>query len=382
MGRQTQKNAARKGLIMQAVYDQFSGVEKAVSDVLRAAVAGISGVIDSINIEIAEYARISADVITVGIVDIIDNTIGFFNTEWPVIQSGILEISRRIAALAAQQAAKVKTSLDQLEAILDIIIDSFEQSVSAIEEIVDEAFQKREFAIYGAIAEFSSALGVSTDFLENVIQNARFFSMSVAVRTGLGYYDFLDNWQKGLDNLLFYISKNVSLFKAEPQYIKVVIEQTLIKPIFDIENDRSRKEQAVIEGLVNRLVELKEYTVKIPLVIEDLNIKVDNLYENEIRPALFQLSENFSAWQKDVYNPDRQTTTVFITNMYKAMSLASSRIGDLINSLNYGGDILMRINNLSTALRIEQEIKIADVSTRRFREVAPDWTEVIEKRKT
>ncbi|GAI70516.1 unnamed protein product, partial [marine sediment metagenome] len=293
--------------------------------------------------------------------------------EWPGIQQTLLKINNWIRAFAETEAAAIAASLKDLEAITDTIIDSFETQVSSIEKVVDEAYDARQGVIYGAIAEFGVALGVSADYLENVIQNARSFAMGVSVQAGVTWYDFEDNWQKGIDNLLLFIRNNVSLFRENPRYIKTIIDQTLIKPVFVIEADRLQKQRQVITETVSRLAELKDYTVKIPPILDDLNYKVDNLYTDQVLPAVRLVSEAFEAWQKDVYKNDFKLTSLFIDNLYLAMNLASARINGVLDSLNYGGDILLRIDGLSGDVRIEQEEKIADVSTRRFKAIVPGW---------
>ncbi|GAJ08134.1 unnamed protein product, partial [marine sediment metagenome] len=51
----------------------------------------------------------------------------------------------------------------------------------------------------------------------------------------------------------------------------------------------------------------------------------------------------------------------------------------ILGLLDYGGDLLLRIDKLSIDSRFEQEAKVGDVSTRSFLRLLPAWLDVVKK---
>jgi hypothetical protein len=234
--------------------------------------------------------------------------------------------------------------------------------------------------IYGSIADFSKAINAPPSYLEENIQAARSFAMAISCLEGLSYYQFLADWNDGVNRLLIRIANSVSLYRENPQQIKVDIENNLIRPIFEIEIAKRRKQQELLTSLSNRIDILTSYSADCSLQIYENKQAIESLYELKLAPKLQQIEYFFETWKQDVYTTDKNTISQTFFEMFLDFTNVASDIAKVLGLLDYGGDLLLRIDKLSEAIRIEQEEKVADVSTRRFKELIPNWLSIVKEK--
>lgn len=360
--------------------DTSSEVAAVISDIIRATADTISSVVAQLNQELTTYITTAGFVVSYSITQLINNTIGFYSYEWPIINAAIQDINDWLINLGNQEATKITNLLSNFDRITNILLSNFEQQLSAIDNTVTPYFNKRDFAIYGQIADFSKAINAPPSYLEENIQNARFFVMTIACLEGLSYYQFLADWNTGVANLLNRIANSVSLYQANPQRIKFDIEESLIKPIFDIEIIKRRQEASFLASLDNRFIMLNNSVSQLNLQFYDLNQFAHNLYSLTIEPALLEIESSFEAWKKDVYAGDRKSIASAYATVAIGIETVFAKIAAVLSLLDYGGDLLLRIDSLAEYLRTEQEEKIGDVSTRAFKRLVPDWLRTVKER--
>jgi hypothetical protein len=365
---------------MQEVEQTTSEVGSAISDIIRAVIDTIGLVIEQINQELTSYIKVTGFVVSYSITELLDKIFTFYSYEWPIVEASIDSINNWLNTLALQEAAKINTLLSNFSILTDTILKNFEKQIAQIDDAVNPAYQERMFTIYGQIADFSKAINAPPSYLEEAIQNARSFAISISCLEGLSYYQFLADWDNGVSNLLNRIANSVSLYRANPQQIKVDIENNLIRPIFEIEIAKRRKQQQLLASLNNRIGSLEVTANALASQINEAIDSVSSLYDLVIAPKLEQIQDRFNAWENDIYTPDITTTRHSFTNMFLDIAKAFAEIGSILGILDYGGDLLLRIDKLSSVIKTEQEDKIADVSTRRFRELIPNWLVTVKER--
>ncbi|GAH48223.1 unnamed protein product, partial [marine sediment metagenome] len=216
-------------------------------------------------------------------------------------------------------------------------------------------------------------------YLEEVIQNARSFVMTISCLSGSEYYQFLSNWDSDVEKLLSRISRNTALYRENPQWIKIDVEVNLIKPAYDLMQQLKRDESAALIGFDTKLGALINSTADLRLRIWENRSVIDNMLPTQIMPRLSAITEAIKDWQANIYRNEMGLMRTAVTSTHLLATLAGIKIADILGLLNYGGDLLLRVNNLSDYIRHDQEDKIADVSNRSFTRLVPEWLSTVKE---
>jgi len=340
----------------------------------------IAGVVDGLNIlipyisqELTTTLEMASSSVSTGIIDLINTIFGFYTDEWPTVETYINSIDNEVNSFGVQAVNNINTVLSKFESITTTLISNFEMEIAQIDNKISAVYDTRMFTIYGELARVSVAINTPPDYLEGIIQDARSFAMGIACLDGLPYYTFLANWDSGVSNLLALIINSISLYKDNPQRIKNDVENSLIKPIFDMQVDKQRTQQALINNLSlmidNLTTQLANIADKSDKDIQTIN----DLLNNTIQPKLSELQANFEYWLKNTYAFNQQAQNNEILRLWDGINQIVANINQIVAGLNYGGDLLLRIDSLPDDIRFVQEQEITDVSTRRFIADITDW---------
>jgi hypothetical protein len=347
----------------------------------------ISSVVDGLNIiipyisqELSTTIGMASSTVSFGIVDLINTIFGFYSDEWPTIEAYLHNIDNSVNAFSVSAVNNINTVLSQFESLITSLLNNFETRLAQIDTSVTARYDERMFTIYGDVANLSKAINTPPDYLEGIIQDARSFAMAIACSTGLSYYTFLANWDSGVQNLLILIANSVNLYRQNPQRIKNDVESSLIKPIFDMNVIRARNISDSIRAFNRDIGNIESSLADLITNLAENNRDIDNIYNVEIPAAIKQIQDNFSAWEKDTYKFNKQAQDDDILRLWESINKLVSGINDVIAGLSYGGDLLLRIDSLYDNERLDQEEKISEVATRRFKALIPDWQSVVEER--
>lgn len=354
-----------------------------LSDVISGILTGLR---DSLEIVVAEIATeltsfiipLSLD-ISYTIIELIDDIFDLYPEEWVMAARRMQELNSRIDSLIYDKTLRINTIINNFTILTDTLINNCVEQLELIDNTIDPQYNERMFVIYGRIGELSIAINAPPSYLEEAIQNARFFAMSIACSVGLSYYQFQLDWNYGVERLLIRIGNSVSLYQRNPQWIKVDIETELIKPIFELEIANRRREKERINYLENTITDLQDLVPTLSSQIDENKQAIIDLYDLKIEPILKEIISNFDNWKEDIYD----TRTEFVNKSFVSLFLqiveAIHETKRILGLLNYGGDLLLRVDKLADYLRIEQEDKIADITTRSFRRLVPEWTAAVKE---
>lgn len=357
-----------------------SEVSAIFTDIFIALRDTIAAVVTEISIESATFTKIISIIGLQTTIALLDDIFELYSYEWVIVNRSIQSLNNWIDTLIYEQAQRINTVLYNFDALTSVLIQNFEKQLSQIDNAVSPAYNERMFAIYGRIAEFSVAINAPPSYLEEAIQNARFFAMAIACSAGLSYYQFQSDWDAGVERLLIRISNSISLYRENPQWIKLDIEDSLIKPIFTIEVNNRRQEREQQTILSNDIIDLQNLVTTHKLQTDENSIAIIDLYELKIKPALKEITDNFDSWKNDIYaTRDKLVDNSFVSLFLQIIEVAYEA-RRILGLLDYGGDLLLRINKLTDTLRIEQEDKIGDVATKSYRRLVPEWTAEVKKR--
>ncbi|GAI16947.1 unnamed protein product, partial [marine sediment metagenome] len=242
---------------MLEVTKTTSDISVVISDVLSAIIDSIEVVVISISTQLAIFLQAIGVVVLSSVIELIDDIFWLYPSEWAIAQQSIVTLSDWINRLILNELYKINKVILSFTNLTNTLIENLAEQLALIDNAISPFYNERMFVIYSRIAEFSEALNVPPFYLEGIIQNARLFGMVIACSSGLSYYQFELNWADSLEKLLRDIAVSVSLYRQNPQWLKVDIENDLIRPLFEIEASNRRQEKEQLNYIANKIPDLE-----------------------------------------------------------------------------------------------------------------------------
>ncbi|KKM79595.1 hypothetical protein LCGC14_1348290 [marine sediment metagenome] len=357
------------------VYD----VSNSVSDALSALIDLEAVVIEQLNTELAFFVKVIGLTVTSTIVNLLDQIFDLYPSEWLLVDNAIIGLGIWLTDFAYDEATSVANIIDSFTTAANNLIDEVSMSLDAIDELIGPKYDERMFAIYDRIAVFSKAIDAPPFYLEGVIQNARSFVMIVSCLSGSEYYQFVSNWDSAIEKLLSRISQYTTLYRENPQWIKTDVEIMLIKPAYDSMQQLKQNESAAVTEFGEKIGDLINSAADLQLQIVENKYVIDNMFATKILPRLTAMTEAMQDWQANIYRNEMGLMQQAVTNTHLLITKAGFKIADIFGLLDYGGDLLLRINNLNDFIRHDQEDKIADVANRSFARIVPEWLSTVKE---
>lgn len=354
-------------------------ISNSVRDALSALIDSEASIVKELNDELSFFVKGVGLTVTSTIVNLIDDIFYLYPEEWRIVDSAIVGLANWLNNFAYQEAKAVAKIIEAFTTVSNGLINKIADSLDAIDELIGPKYNERMFAIYDRIAVFSQAVGAPPAYLEGVIQNARSFVMTISCLSGSEYYQFLMTWDAGVEQLLSRISRYTALYRENPQWIKIDVEIMLIKPAYDLMRQLKQNESAAVIGFEKQIGDLINSAADLQLQIIENKAVIDNMFINQINPRLIAINEAMTEWQNKIYRNEIGIIQTAVKSTHLLITKAGFKIADIFGLLDYGGDLLLRINNLSDYMRHDQEDKIADVSNRAFARIVPEWLSTVKE---
>jgi len=364
---------------MQDLLTDNTELYKVITNTLTAFSDSIKVIVRSISDETSATIKLASQVVSLNIVDLIDKIFDFYSDEWPIVNQNIIALNDYINTILYNQTVRIDKTLNNFTELTNTLVQRYSEQLDLIDKEISDKYNERMFVIYGRIAEVSVAINTPPFYIEGLIQNAKSFAMAVSCSVGLSYYQFQSNWDDGINRLLIRIGNSISLYQQNPQWIKVDIENSLIKPLFEFAANKRTKEKQQINNLSNNIIDLQQLTAIYKIELDETKERIANLFELEIAPVLKEITESFDVWQQDIYDKKMQVVDKSFVQLFKDIVAAGYEIAKIIALLDLPADILLRVNKLSDAIRFDQEAKFGEVTTRDFRRSVPLWSSVVKE---
>ena len=364
---------------MDEVKKTTSNISDSISNILIALIDNIGTVVSDISVELSNVFRIIGFDISLSLVKFIDDIFLLYSDEWTIAQKLLFDLDNRINSFVANRLKNINIIIDQFNNFTDMLINNFAEELKQIDDSINPYFTQRMFEIYNYIAEFSKALNVPPFYLEGIINNAKTFAMGVACNNGTPYYEFKLNWNFELEKLLIHINNSVELYRTNPQWLKEDIEQFLIKPLFEATTIKRNNAKELLTNTINSISNLENIVFDDEARLSEITQAMDSFYAFKVEPALSEIKDNFDIWVKDDYKVNMKGVRNSFILMISDYIEVFSKVAKIFLLLDYPADILLRVNKLSDKLRIEQEDKIGEVTTRSFKRLVPEWLNQIDE---
>ncbi|GAI95306.1 unnamed protein product, partial [marine sediment metagenome] len=205
---------------------------------------------------------------------------------------------------AAESAGRnINALAEQFSQLCHALIAAVDKELGDIEAQVSEVYNARMFRIYGQIATLSIALDAPPSYLEEAIQNAKMFALSVSSYLGLSWERFQLDWQAGLTDLLNRISSDMALYRKNPQWIKVQLTESLLEPLYQLKVKAARYREEQRGMLTDKFEVLAGDIEKNARGLLEAEERAGDLWELTIRPELKKIMDHFEGWEKYTYLP-------------------------------------------------------------------------------
>lgn len=362
--------------------ESVTSTSEVISDILRTYTETIFLVVKDISLELTDFAVPVSSTILLTTIELIDKIFDLYPVEWGYVQQSINRLNNWINELVYRKADSIKGTLARLTKISEVLISDVTDQLAAIDAEVSKQYNDRMFAIYGNIAELSLAIDAPPSYLEDVIQNGRFFALSVSCSAGLNYYDVLWAWDVGLQRLLTLMKNSISVYRSNPQQIESDIDRVLIKPMFEIYARKAKQETDSLTTVEKGVIELLKSLLEAQGQIDENKQSVRNLFELQVEPAIDQLRDEWSYWVNGIYYPIRKNTETAIEHIKTRQSQLANLLTDVSHRLGLGGDIIDSINLLPDEQRTDQLYKLINTTVSPFVAVQRRVTEQVRRKTT
>lgn len=354
-----------------------------VNTAIETLILGLTQVVSTIGNEIGAFIVFLTYGFDAMLCELVNILVDYSEDSWYSPAATVESFSLYMYNIAIHLVGRINDSITQFTQFTTAIMLAIQQDLADIDNNVTAQYQQRVFAIYGRIGALSIAIDTSPSYLEDAIQNAKFFVLGVSGYVGLSYDKFQLDWDTGLTNLLNRIAGSISLYKANPQQIKLDLEVMLVRPAFDIMSASRLRRDNQVNALDDQFGQLNTEIQECRQSIIDNQHYVDDLWELIIEPELKRLAESFDSWVTNIYNERVDWVDNSLGFLARMAGEHRAKLDDIYRRLSFAGDILESIDLLPESQRSEQEHKIAEVSTRVFRDNADLWSAfVTSKRET
>ena len=349
-------------------------ISDVISDVLSAYTENVRLVVREVSGQLSDFALPVSSAVLFTVVDLIDDILDLYPNEWILVQQSIRRLTGWIETLIADKVRGVNELLAQFTTLNKSLVTNFSEQLTVIDDVVTQAYNARMFVLYDRVSEVSLAINAPPAYLEEIIQNARIFVLGVSCTLGLEYYDVLWAWDLGFQRLLTLISNSIPKYRANPQWIKIDVENMIIKPLYDIKVLRET-ESALQKDLVEKtLIELGELVFDQRMIIQENKQAVSDIFPLMVEPAIKRIADDWNYWLEGVYHPVQR-------NIHRSLEFVRNRqiefagnLSDISHRLSLAGDVIESIHDLPFDDRIEQLGKLVDTTIAPIVAVGQEFT--------
>jgi len=355
----------------------FAGIAAAVG-------AAVGSVISSIALTVATMvtATVAAlSAVVSGIVTAIASTVTAIAA---AVSTVTLNIAQAIGTVSNSILSVLNIPYQYVSTWVDVISSSFKTflevihfetliKVHEISYLLSDEYRLMMDKIYGRLGEFSDAVGRATGFMETALAIGRKVSLETSSFLGKPYDIGEAIWLKDLSALLKRINETTEVYAVNPSQIWHDLNDIIVRPATDA---KARAQQGIFATLDNALDLIKfadEKAQEYRTAVWDVIDKLPSEWQADILPHIDKVWGSIYQWRSTIYMPAIRKLDAIINVLDDTQQKAKNTLRAIAGKLAKGGDILVDIDKLSLSERLEQEGKIAEVSSRVLRQRSDEW---------
>lgn len=289
------------------------------------------------------------------------------------------------ASAASTQLAAYSVSMSIADAMM-VGVSAFTSAVSAgfaafaeaiylkeimeahtIAMLVSSDYRGMMYDVYSEISAVSSALGFYPQFLALAFRNSRQLVLSSSNLMGRKYDLAQIEWLTTFNDYLTEFNKHAKEYENNPEALFNDLEQLVEKPVVDASGATM---QTVFVSISDTLKAVEATVRDTVTVRDDLDRLIYDLPESirsQIKPYTDPIIKQFDDFVTKTYDPSIKLFNSLLDKFNDLQGKNRADLNDVVERLANPGDYLLEIDSLLDADRLDQEGKIAEISTRRFR---------------
>lgn len=294
-----------------------------------------------------------------------------------IVEASLLTYATLTSPIVREMSllSKLGLAIEVFAASLKISISSFLTaiqfdtliSIHRVAYLVSEDYRDTMRKVYGEIVAVSEALGYGPYFMTLFLQNTRNLVLDVSTTLGMKYDLAQVQWIANLHDYLKFFSAATYRYVKDPEALFYDMERWVDRPALDKKGEFL---QGIILTLRNATEGIEAIVNNVTTIRDDLDRLVRQLPETireEIQPHIQPIIDNFDDFIADNYDPYKRQMDNIINTLSDVQDTNRNNISGLVDRLKKPADYLLEIDMLEDWERTEQEIKVADISTRQFK---------------
>jgi len=239
--------------------------------------------------------------------------------------------------------------------------------VHKIALLVSEEYRLIMSEVYGEIRKVSSALGYGPEFLLLLTQNSKKLIQDVGSTFGREWDLTEVQWLSTFQDYMGKFSGAAYKYRDNPEALLYDLGRWVEQPAVNTKGAFMAK---LVETVDDTVEKTEEIVGNIVTVRDDIDKLVKDLPEDiskQIAEAIDPYVSKFDDFITDKYDPGMKAFNEVFDTIKAYQAELKTRADELIERLKKPADYLLEIDSLSDEDRLDQEIKIDDLSSRYYK---------------
>ena len=238
--------------------------------------------------------------------------------------------------------------------------------IHKIAELVSSDYRQVMRGVYAELSRVSDALGYGPYTLILLTQNSKNLIHDVSSTFGMEWDLSEVHWLSTFQDYMKKFSGAAYKYRDNPEALLYDLSRWVEK---DALNAKGAYMAALTQSVDNLLRNVQNFVGDITLVRDDINKLVADLPESirlQVAPVIAPYITKFDDFITDTYDPYRQEITAIVDGLQVVQREIQSRADELVDRLKKPSDYLLEIDNMSEEDRLDQEMKLSELSNREF----------------
>ena len=227
--------------------------------------------------------------------------------------------------------------------------------------ILSEDYRTMMNEVYGKLSEFSSAIGLGSQFITLALRNARNVVLDVSSMLGRSYDLGEVTWLTEMNNFFGEVNTQSQIIADSPYVILNMIDEKLMRPSLNTKG-------SIVSGLYstidNTLDAVNGFVENVDLIRNDIEQIYNDLPESiqkQLQPFMSDVIVPITNFIADEYRPQYKEISRVVTTIETRVGVHKQEIDEVVGRLKKPGDLLESVNALSESEAKAQRDKMFEV---------------------
>ena len=345
-----------------AIISQISAAVIAVAAAISAAVAVAGSIITAATSWLVSSVILPIVSATSSIVGAsITKTIGIITT----IGQATLKTTQFIVRVSKDISESIKAFLNAIHFSTILQIDN-------IAALVSSEYRDIRRQIFGEISKVSKVLFGTTEFMHSLLLNTRAIILDVSTSMGKTYDLAELSWIETEADILKSVQYQAQKYNQHPDKFLEDINKNWLKPALDLKGKMTQAMLLNLDAIGENVRLISNEADEIRNVIASVTDNVPSQVKDLILPYIDDVTKTFDKWQIEKFTPIRIQLEDTAVALGKSLNVTNEDVLAVKNRIKTPATFIKEIEKLSPQDRQQEEIYLADVSSRAYRASAED----------